>query len=65
MYATSSKILKMTPSWHNVADITMALIYVNKDCVNQKKYTCRMCVCTCNNVKRKASCDQQTEGRVI
>lgn len=46
------------------ADITMALIYVNKECVNQKKYTCQMCVCACN-VKRKASCDQQAEGRVM
>lgn len=62
----SPERLKMTPSLAQcfTTAITMALICVNKECVNQKKKHVE-CACACNDVKRRASLYQQTQGRVI
>ena len=45
--------------------ITMILICVKKECVSQTKYTCQMFLCAHNNVKRRTSLDQKTQGREI
>lgn len=62
----SPERLKMTPSLAQcfTIAITMALICVNKECVNQKKKHVE-CARACNDVKRRASLYQQTQGRVI
>lgn len=64
MCAMSSKILKMTPSWHCVCRHNNGInIYYQRMCQSEKIYMLNVCVA--GNVKRKASCDQDTEGRVI